>query len=115
MNVILPCLCPYSSLALRVPSELPFRAYVSLASFCFVAFGWPHLATALGFDFDVIRALTYSVLSSLSFLGHLGASDVASPLHHHLPYVYHDVPGCWYVVRLAAMERRYRGDSGGKL
>ncbi|KAI0272925.1 zf-DHHC-domain-containing protein [Russula aff. rugulosa BPL654] len=30
-----------------------FMAYVSLASFCFVAFGWPHLATALGFDFDV--------------------------------------------------------------
>lgn len=71
-----------------------FRAYVALACFCFVVFGWPHVAAALGLYFDVIRPLKFSVLSSLSFLGYLGASDVAYPLHHHLPHVYRDVPGC---------------------
>ncbi|KAI0247131.1 zf-DHHC-domain-containing protein [Lactifluus subvellereus] len=29
-----------------------FMAYVVIATFCFVAFGWPHLLVALGFDFD---------------------------------------------------------------
>ncbi|KAI0300409.1 zf-DHHC-domain-containing protein [Russula brevipes] len=29
-----------------------FMAYVTMATFCFVAFGWPHLYVALGFDFD---------------------------------------------------------------
>jgi hypothetical protein len=71
---------------------LSFRAYVALASFCFVVFGWPHLAAALGFYFDVIRALTSSVLSSLSFLGHLGALGIAYPLHYYLSRVCRDVP-----------------------
>lgn len=96
-------------------ADISFRAYVALACFCFVVFGWPHLAEALGFYFDVIRTLTSSVLSSLSFLGDLEPSDFASPLHHRLSRIYHDVPVCWCSVRLATMERRYRGDSGGKL
>jgi hypothetical protein len=55
------------------------------------------------------------VSSSLYFLGHMGASDVAYPLHHDLPLEYRDVPGYWYDARLAAMERRRRRDSRGKL
>jgi len=29
-----------------------FMAYVTLATFCFVAFGWPHILVALGLDYD---------------------------------------------------------------
>jgi palmitoyltransferase len=47
--------CPWINQCVGLHNErhfVMFMAYVTLATFCFVAFGWPHLFTALGLYFD---------------------------------------------------------------
>ena len=93
------------------------RAYVTIATFCFVASGWPHLFLALGFDFDVSSGL-YALCPdgpTHNPSGHLGASDIAYHLHYHLLHVYRDVAGHWCHARMAAVDHRRCRDSRGKL
>ena len=86
-----------------------------MATFCFVAFGWPHLFVALGFDFDVSSKASRPLCPRIFPLGLLGASDVAHPLHYHLPRMCRDVPSYWYDARMAIVECLHRGDGRGKL